>query len=159
MAGRGFLEEAPELDSSRIYILRNGRWQKMFRPITPDRSFAGVSLAEKLYPLYEQKFQKIMTAFKKELNLYNVPFLLGGLGDYLKDRTCNPEMAKNYVHVNEALKQIATNNEMTGFVSAEGLMGNPDNLHFNSVSLYEFGERYFDEYEELSEHNKLFEKK
>lgn len=46
MAGRGFLNEAHEIDTSRIYTLRNGQWQRMFRPINPDRSFSGVSLAE-----------------------------------------------------------------------------------------------------------------
>ena len=54
---------------------------------------------------------------------------------------------KNYVHLNEVLKKIAKNNPMTGFVSAEGLTANPDNLHFNAKSLYEFGIRYFKEYE------------
>ena len=38
---------------------------------------------------------------------------------------------------------------MTGFVSAEGLTANPDNLHFNAKSLYEFGLRYFDVFESL----------
>lgn len=35
MAGRGFLNEAVDVDNSHIKILRNGRWQKMFRPINP----------------------------------------------------------------------------------------------------------------------------
>ena len=39
MAGRGKLTEAEVIDKSRIYTLRNGRWQKMFRPIHSDRSF------------------------------------------------------------------------------------------------------------------------
>ena len=38
---------------------------------------------------------------------------------------------------------------MTGFVTAKGLTSNPDNLHFNAESLYEFGIRYFEEYEKL----------
>lgn len=52
MAGRGFLEEAVPVDTSRIYILRNGRWQKMFRPINPDRSFSGSNLAEHFAECY-----------------------------------------------------------------------------------------------------------
>lgn len=55
MAGRGFLNEAREIDTSRIYTLRNGRWQKMFRPINPDRSFSGVSLAESFAEGYAKK--------------------------------------------------------------------------------------------------------
>lgn len=46
MAGRGFLSEAHEIDGSNIRVLRNGRWQPFFRPVQPDRAFAGVSLAE-----------------------------------------------------------------------------------------------------------------
>ena len=39
----------------------------------------------------------------------------------------------------------------TGFVSAKGLGANPDNLHFNSKSLREFGVRYYKEFEKLEE--------
>ena len=56
MAGRGYLNEAREIDTSRIYTLRNGRWQKMFRPINPDRSFSGVNLAESFAEAYSQKY-------------------------------------------------------------------------------------------------------
>ena len=214
MAGRGYLNEATEIDTSQIYTLRNGRWMKMFRPINPDRSFSGVCLAEsfaeayskkhnvdigliccadggtkleqwmpgellfdnavnnarlaartseivgvlwhqgesdcakELYPTYQQRFEIIMAALRKELDLYNVPFILGGLGDFLKF-CIKDEKLINYIHVNNALKNTATSNEMTGFVSAEGLTANPDNLHFNAKSLYEFGLRYFDVFESL----------
>jgi hypothetical protein len=46
MAGRGIISEAKPIDTQHIYTLRNGRWQKMFRPINPDRLFSGVNLAE-----------------------------------------------------------------------------------------------------------------
>ncbi len=212
MAGRGNLKEAHEIDTSRIYILRNGRWQKMFRPINPDRSFSGVSLAESfaeayakkhdidvgliccadggtslnqwmpgealfdnavyqaklamrsskikgvlwhqgegdcskdLYPTYQKRFEIMMDALRSELDLYDVPFILGGLGDFLKSCSLSENM-KNYHHINDALKNIASNNKNTGFVSAEGLTANSDNLHFNAASLYEFGLRYFNELE------------
>ena len=55
MAGRGFLNEAIPVDKSRIYTLRMGRWQKMFRPINPDRSFSGVNLAESFAESYARK--------------------------------------------------------------------------------------------------------
>ena len=55
MAGRGFLKEAVEVDTSRIYTLRNGRWLQMFRPINPDRSFSGASLAESFAESYANK--------------------------------------------------------------------------------------------------------
>lgn len=214
MAGRGFLNEAHEIDTEHIYTLRNGRWQKMFRPITPDRKFSGVSLAEsfaecyankynadvgliccadggtkldqwmpgevlfdhavfqaklamrtsrivgvlwhqgesdcapELYPYYKEKFEKIMSALRKELGLQNTPFILGALGDYLKNYA-SAKISQNYKFVNEALKSIVKDNDFTGFVSAEGLTSNPDNLHFNADSLYKFGIRYFEEFEKL----------
>lgn len=223
MAGRGYIEEAVPVDSAQIKILRNGRWLPMFRPINPDRSFSGVSLAESfaamyaqkhkvdvgliccadggtsleqwkpggllfdhavyqsrlaqrtstiagvlwhqgesdctdaLYPTYKERLEKMMAALRKELNLYDVPFLLGGLGDFLKDHP--QEELKNYPHINMALNEIAMHNAMTGFVSAEGLSANPDNLHFNAKSLYEFGIRYFEVFETLRDPNKIFAEK
>ena len=214
MAGRGYLNEAHEIDTSRIYILRNGRWQTMFRPINPDRSFSGVNLAESFaegyakkhnvdvgliccadggtrldqwkpgellfdnavqqaklacrtskiagvrwhqgesdcskecYPTYQQRLEIIISALRKELGLYDVPFILGGLGDYLQFCPLGESM-KNYVHINNALKNIAASNAMTGFASAEGLTSNPDNLHFDAASLYEFGLRYLKAFESL----------
>lgn len=149
MAGRGYLEEAVEVDTTHIKVLRNGRWQKMFRPINPDRRFSGVSLGERfaecyaekynvdvgliccadggtsleqwkvggllldnaiyqaslasrtstiagvlwhqgegdcsgaLSLTYEQRFLLIMKELREKLDLYDVSFLLGGLGDFL----------------------------------------------------------------------------
>jgi len=223
MAGRGYLEEAEEVDQSRIRILRSGRWQSMFRPINPDRSFSGVSLAESFaeayakkydvdvgliccadggtsleqwqpgglladnaiyqaklaqrtstitgvlwhqgeadcnedaYSRYEKRFAVLMAALRSELGLHDVPFLLGGLGDFLKG--CSNGELKDYVYVNDALQSIAQNHPMTGFVSAKGLGSNPDKLHFHSKALYEFGLRYFDEFERLRNPNKIFAEK
>ena len=211
MAGRGFLSEAHEINASRIYTLRNGRWQKMFRPINPDRGFSGVSLAEsfaeayakkhnvdvgliccadggtrldqwmpgellfenavnnaklaartseivgvlwhqgesdcseELYHTYQQRLEVMLGALRKELNLQEIPVILGGLGDFLQFYPL-----ENYVHINHALQAIATENEMVGFASAQGLTSNPDNLHFNAQSLYDFGIRYFEEFEKLN---------
>lgn len=213
MAGRGFLNEAHPIDTSRIYTLRDGQWQTMTRPINPDKSEAGVSLAESfaeqyarkhnadvgliccaeggttldqwkpgdrlfnnaikqaklaqntstivgilwhqgesdcpgdLHLTYQARFETMMQALQKELNLYDVPFIVGGLGDYLKLLPYgNPDYV-NYIHINNALKKIAADNKMVSFVSAEGLTSNPDNLHFNAASLYEFGLRYFETFE------------
>ena len=46
MAGRGELDKAQKINTAHIHVLRNGRWQPMFRPINPDRPFSGVNLAE-----------------------------------------------------------------------------------------------------------------
>ncbi|MBQ3506742.1 MAG: sialate O-acetylesterase [Clostridia bacterium] len=219
MAGRGLLSEAIPVDTTHIKILRNGRWQKMFRPINPDRSFSGVSLAEsfaeayakkynvdvglicaadggtkleqwqvggllyenavsqaklalrtstivgvlwhqgesdcapELAKTYKERFEVIMNAFRKDLGLKDVPFILGELGSFLKDYTVS-EYTRNYPQINEQLHKIANANKLTGIASAEGLTANADNLHFNAKSLYEFGLRYFAEFERLSNKNK-----
>jgi hypothetical protein len=55
MAGRGFIKEATPIDTSNIKVLRNGRWQPMYRPINCDRGFAGVSLAESFAEKYAKE--------------------------------------------------------------------------------------------------------
>ena len=52
MAGRGFVEEAIPVDKTNLLILRNGRWQKLFRPVNPDRRTSGVTLAESFAEAY-----------------------------------------------------------------------------------------------------------
>ena len=107
------------------------------------------------YPHYEEKLTAILGALRRKLNLGNVPFLLGGLGDYLKDCP-RGEKFKNYIHVNAALKATAAHNPMTGFVSAEGLGANPDNLHFSAQALREFGLRYYAEFLKLEDPNRVY---
>ncbi len=114
--------------------------------------------AEDRYPLYEKKLTVIMDAFRKKLGLHDVPFLLGGLGDYLEfcERS---EKFKNYIYVNEALQKVAEKDKMAAFVSAKGLGANPDNLHFSAQALREFGLRYYDEFLKIEDKNKVFVEK
>ncbi len=110
------------------------------------------------YPFYEEKLTKIFAAFREKLDLYDVPFLVGGLGDYLKDCP-RSEKYKNYPIINAALQSYAAKTPMTGFVSAEGLGANPDNLHFSAKALREFGLRYYDKFLTLEDKNKVFVEK
>lgn len=227
MAGRGAIEEAIPVDNTHIKVLRNGRWQKMFRPVNPDRSFSGVSLAESfaeayankygvdvglipcadggtslaqwqpggllfdhavyqarlanrtstiagilwhqgeadckdgLHQTYAQRFTVIADALREELGLWDVPLLVGGLGDYLADYTNakDERVCANYHLVNAQLQSLATTLPRCGFVSAEALTPKPDNLHFNAQSLHNFGLRYFAEFEKLRDPGKVFEEK
>ena len=114
--------------------------------------------SEDRYPLYEKKLTVILDAFRKQLDLYDVPFLLGGLGEYLEfcDRS---DKFKNYIHINDALEKVAAKDKMTGFVSAKGLGANPDNLHFSAEALREFGVRYYNEFVKIEDENKVFVEK
>lgn len=114
---------------------------------------------EDSYSKYEEKCMKIFDAFRQKLGLHDVPFLVGGLGEYLAKNTDYPITAKNYSCVNERLKNMAQNNEMMGFVSAKGLGANPDNLHFSATALREFGIRYYEEFKKIEKKDKVFEEK
>jgi len=110
---------------------------------------------EDQHPLYEEKLHVIMDAFRDKLGLHDVPFLLGGLGDYLE--FCpRGEKFKNYVHINESLKRAAATRKNTGFVPADGLRSNEDYLHFSAPALREFGLRYYEEFVKLEDKNKEF---
>ena len=96
---------------------------------------------DELSILYEEKFLKIMQAFRDKLDLHNVPFILGGLGDMCEGRF------KNYKEVNKTLQKIAREQKMVGYASADGLTSNDfDKIHFNTKSLIEFGLRYYSEF-------------
>ena len=111
--------------------------------------------ADNRHPYYEEKLITVMEAFRKKLGLSDVPFLFGGLGEYLANCECAPE-CKNYEYINKQLKSAAQKLPMTGFVSAEGLGSNPDNLHFSAKALREFGARYYEEFLKLEDKNKVF---
>lgn len=104
--------------------------------------------APALYSTYEERLTAMIEAMRKRLGMPDVPFLVGGLGDFLKDCPLSPNLS-NYVHVNEALRAVASKVKNVGFVSAEGLGANGDNLHFNSKALREFGIRYYEGYKAL----------
>lgn len=107
------------------------------------------------HQVYEEKLTVVLNAFREKLGLYDVPFLVGGLGDFLEFLERSDDF-KNYVHINKALKKYADTHEMTGFVSAKGLTSNSDKLHFSAKSLREFGERYYKEFLKLENKNKVF---
>ena len=221
MAGRGFLQEAQPLTNPALKVLRNGRWQPLYRPVNGDRPFSGVNLAETfadayardhqvevglipcadggttldqwrvggllfdhavyqaklaqrtstiagvlwhqgesdcpehLWPHYEEKLAVILQGFRDALGLHDVPFLLGGLGDFLPE---NDTVYNSYPHINAALQRLAKA-PMTGFVSAEGLASNPDHLHFCTAALQEFGLRYYEQFLTLEDKGKVFEEK
>ena len=216
-AGRGFISEAEPLDNlgGRLKILRNGRWQPMFRPVNPDRRTAGVCFAESFaleyakahpeadvgiipcadggtslsqweaggalfdyavactrlamrsssvvgvlwhqgemdcsdgcYPLYYDRFNKMKESLREALGLGQLPFVIGGLGDFLPKCQLDCQL-DNYVYVNRELERIAADDPACAFASAEGLGSNPDSLHFSSSALLKFGIRYYNAFASL----------
>ena len=105
--------------------------------------------SEELYPHYEEKLKGIIAAFRKRLGLDNVPFILGGLGDFIALHPNVEEFGK-FAEVNEALEKVAEGDSLVGFASAKGLGANPDNLHFSARALRELGMRYYQEYSRLA---------
>jgi len=224
MAGRGYLNEAIPVDNTNIRILRNGRWQKMFRPVNPDRRFSGVCLAESFaeryaathnvkvglipcadggssitrwepgsllfdnavyqarlamrtshivgilwhqgesdsydnrYVTYREKLGVMLTELRKELNLWDVPLLLGGMGDYL-DQYEGAQEQLQWRLINQHIQAVVDSDPMYGFVPADGLTPNPDNLHFSAAALHEFGLRYYEVFEKLHDPNKVYTEK
>ena len=217
MAGRGFKNEVEPIVNDKLFVLRNGRWWKMYVPVNPDRVTAGINLCESFadsyskekgvevgiipcadggtcldqwavggpifdhacymaelasrtsdivavlwhqgesdcsaeaYPVYEEKLEKIFDALRERLGLWNVPFIVGGLGDFLKDNTHSENFGKYYEKINESLIRLASRKEKMEFVSAKGLSANPDNLHFCAAALREFGLRYYEKFKNLDD--------
>lgn len=221
MAGRGYFNEVEPIDNTNLLVLRNGRWQKLFTPVNPDRRFSGISLAESfaleyskthgnvqvgLIPcadggtdiddwceggvlfdnaiyqtrladrtsniagvlwhqgesdakegrveFYEEKLRKVISAFRKEKALKDIPFIMGELGKW--DRTNTPWDGKLYDKINDIIVKVATSTPNANIVSSTGLTPNEDFLHLNAKSLREFGVRYFNAFSLIEDKNKKF---
>lgn len=94
---------------------------------------------------YSNKFADMIEKLRRELELSNVPVIVGGLGDFLPECTLH-DYFQNGPQMNKVLAQLPDNVPDCYFVSATGLTSNPDNLHFCSVSLRIFGLRYYKAY-------------
>lgn len=101
------------------------------------------------YKDYYQKLNAIVHSFRKELCASDIPFILGGLGDYLGEsgfgRSCT-----EYNLINEELHRYAENNDNCYFATGEKLYSNPDGIHINAESQRRFGFRYFKAYQTKS---------
>ncbi len=100
------------------------------------------------YKLYHEKFVKIVEAFRRELNAPDIPIIIGGMGDYLRNGWLG-EYFTEHIEVDQELKKFANTQKNCYFVTATGLTPNPDGIHLNAVSQRIFGVRYFDAYDKL----------
>ena len=95
------------------------------------------------YQTYYKKLQVIIESLRKELNAFEVPLIIGGLGDFLGKNGFGLNCTE-YELVNEQLLKFAREQENSCFVTAEGLTPNPDGIHMDAVSQRRFGVRYYE---------------
>lgn len=95
------------------------------------------------YQTYYKKLQVIIESLRKELNAFEVPLIIGGLGDFLGKNGFGLNCTE-YELVNEQLLRFAREQENSCFVTAEGLTPNPDGIHMDAVSQRRFGVRYYE---------------
>ncbi|MEF3351807.1 sialate O-acetylesterase [Paenibacillus sp. GYB006] len=96
-----------------------------------------------LHETYYEKLTHIMNTLRNELNLDEVPLIIGGLGDFL-GKSGFGQHATEYQQVNEQLQRFATEQQNCYFVTAAGLTANPDGIHLDAVSQRKFGYRYYE---------------
>ena len=99
----------------------------------------------KLIAAYPRKFGKFLEGLRQAISAPDLPFLIGGLGDYLINCDLYNDFTKTPL-MNETLFSLADTNENCCFVSAAGLGSNPDVLHLNAQSQRKFGMRYYEAY-------------
>ena len=225
MAGRGRIADAPSYDTSRMLVLRNGRWMNCFRPVNPDRPFSGYNLAEtfaddylkdhegvklglipcadggttldqwkegsllfdnaiyqarlamrtshlvailwhqgesdsneRVAPVYRQRLEEMIAAFRREPGFDGIPFLVGGLSPDLADWRDGQLVPWQYAPmVTRQLREAAEAGTNLGFVPADGLTN--DHLHFDTAGLIGFGHRYYEVFRTMEDRNRVFGEK
>lgn len=91
---------------------------------------------------YGEKFSVITETLRQELNIPEVPLIIGGLGDFLTSGIFGKYFS-SYPLINQALEEFAKTHANCYFVSAKGLTANADGIHFNALSQRLFGIRYY----------------
>ena len=95
---------------------------------------------------YKERAIRMITEIRKELNAENLPFIFGELSEDISQRWNLGDYPKQMNYIFREIQKEIPNCRL---VSSKGLALKPDGLHFNSSSLREFGNRYFDAYLEL----------
>jgi hypothetical protein len=94
---------------------------------------------------YENRLGSLEQAFRQELGCTDLPFIVGGLGDFLAGGRYGKYFTE-YQAVNEALREFVSSRPNCHYVTEAGLTANQDDLHFDAASLRKFGIRYFEAY-------------
>lgn len=95
---------------------------------------------------YRERFLFMISSMKKEIGLSeDIPLILGELGSFMKEAG-DSSVLYDADRMNGVLHSLAGEIPRCGIAGAEGLRCQSDGIHFDSVSLREFGHRYFREY-------------
>lgn len=100
-------------------------------------------------PHYEDKLHKLIARFRNDLNVPDVPFLVGQLGQF--EGVPWDEARKEVDAAHQALPRRMMH---TAFVDSKGLSHKGDKVHFDAKSYREFGKRYAKAYLELAQGEK-----
>lgn len=87
---------------------------------------------------YASRLAKLVTAFRKDLNQPDLPFVCGELGEFLYPRSKSPFSKA----VNEQIRRVPQVIPRSAVALSKDLKDKGDQLHFDSDSLKEFGKRY-----------------
>ena len=100
------------------------------------------------FPLYKERLVRTIEGLRKELDAENLPFIFGEVSENISS---NWNVGDYPRRMNELFREIQEIIPNCSLVSSKDLMLKPDGLHFNSLALREFGNRYFDAYLELAD--------
>ncbi len=87
-------------------------------------------------PHYHDALSQLVTNLRRDLAAPEVPFIVGGLGEFHQKKTGDVEK------ISAILEQATDVITHTRFVSASGLTDKGDKIHFDAKSARELGQRY-----------------
>ncbi|OCS87309.1 acetylxylan esterase [Caryophanon latum] len=96
-----------------------------------------------LHETYYDKLHVIIEALRHELQLQEVPLIIGELGHFL-GKTGFGLYSPQFEQVNAQLRRFAHEQPHCYFVTAQGLTANLDGIHLDAASQRKFGYRYFE---------------
>ncbi|MBQ7353180.1 MAG: sialate O-acetylesterase [Clostridia bacterium] len=106
---------------------------------------------------YKERFIKMITEMRRQLGNERIPVIIGELSHDLGENCLSWAFDDRPKRLNQIFHEIGNELPFCGVVSSEGLMLQNDGLHFDSRSLIEFGERYFEKYCEIAKINPIGE--
>ena len=95
------------------------------------------------FSLYKERAIRMITEIRRELHAEDLPFIFGELSEDISQRW---NLGDYPVRMNSIFREMQREIPNCRLVSSKGLSLKPDGIHFNSASLREFGNRYFDAY-------------